>query len=580
MAKATLLGGRYQVGPTLGLGGMAEVKRGRDTRLGRDVAIKLLRPELAGDPTFIARFRREAQAAASLNHPTIVAVYDTGEDGKVPYIVMEYVEGRTLRDVLRDEGRMMPQRALEIVADVCAALEYSHVAGIVHRDIKPGNVMLNPAGIVKVMDFGIARATSSQTVTQTAAVLGTAQYLSPEQARGEHVDARSDIYSTGCLLYELLTHTPPFSGDSPVAVAYQHVREDPELPSRRAPGLDPALDAVVLKAMAKNPGNRYQTAAEFRDDILRAAAGRPVAATPILAPHDDATTLLTPSLTSSMPRVAEPRERLGRGAAYGLLALAVILVFGAAAFAARSLTGDREGNLVRMPDLIGKTEAQARKLIIDAGLEVGDVERRPVDPSKRQTQPPGTVIDQEPLGRISVPAGRDVDFVVSAGVRRVRVPQVVGTPLDEARAALADLQLAIARVDQVDGNHREGQVLVVNPPAGTEVEAGSKVIVAVASGKVVVPDVVGLLEDKAVEELRKAGFRVRVQREIRPEPAGTVVRTNPPGNAKAPAGSEVTIVVAEAEPSPEPSPEPTSEPIPTEPPPPTSEPSPTPTPAP
>ena len=235
MTETQLLGGRYELGETLGIGGMAEVFRGRDVRLGRDVAVKMLRPDLARDPSFQARFRREAQSAASLNHPAIVAVYDTGEDNGVttPYIVMEYVEGRTLREVLQTEGRLLPQRALEIVADVCAALEYSHRAGIIHRDIKPANVMLTPSGAVKVMDFGIARAVTdaSPTMTQTAAVIGTAQYLSPEQARGEHVDARSDLYSTGCLLYELLTGRPPFVGDSPVAVAYQHVREDP---TRRA----------------------------------------------------------------------------------------------------------------------------------------------------------------------------------------------------------------------------------------------------------------------------------------------------------------------------------------------------------
>ncbi|HVE62749.1 MAG TPA: Stk1 family PASTA domain-containing Ser/Thr kinase [Mycobacteriales bacterium] len=576
MAKATLLGDRYEVGQTLGIGGMAEVHLARDTRLGRDVAVKLLRSELAGDPTFIARFRREAQAAASLNHPNVVAVYDTGEDDGVPYIVMEYVEGRTLREVLRTEGRMLPQRALEIIADVCAALHYSHVAGIVHRDIKPANVMLTPAGIVKVMDFGIARATTSQTMTQTAAVLGTAQYLSPEQARGEHVDARSDIYSTGCLLYELLTSTPPFTGDSPVAVAYQHVREDPELPSQRTAGIEPAVDSIVLKAMAKNPGNRYQTASEFRDDLLRGAAGRPVAATPIL-PRDDAATLLTPISATVLPP-PEPPSRIGRGAAYGLLALAVLLVFGAAALVARSLTNDGGSDLIRMPDLIGKTEAQARALVEDAGLEVGEVSRQAVDPSKKTTQPPGEVIDQDPLGLIRVRAGASVKIVVSDGVRRVRVPNILGAQLDVARGELADLQLAISRVDSVDGDRRAGEVLAVNPPAGTELEAGSKVIVAVASGKVVVPDVVGLLEQEATNQLRAAGFRVRVEREVRSDmPAGTVVRMAPPGRAKAEAGSEVVIVVA-AEPAPPPSPSP--QPQPSEPPPstPPAEPSPTPTP--
>jgi len=577
MAKATLLGGRYEIGATLGVGGMAEVYRGRDARLGRDVAVKILRTELAADPTFIARFRREAQAAASLNHPHIVAVYDTGEDSGVPYIVMEHVEGQTLRDVLRG-GRMLPQRALEIVADVCSALEYSHVAGIVHRDIKPANVMLTTNGTVKVMDFGIARATTSQTMTQTAAVLGTVQYLSPEQARGEHVDARSDVYSTGCLLYELLTETPPFVGDSPVAVAYQHVREDPELPSRRAPGITPGMDAIVLKAMAKNPGNRYQTASDFREDLLRASAGRPVAATPILA-EEDATSLLMPEPgTALLPPFDRGPRRVGRGAGYALLALSVVLLFTSAALLARYLTRTGDSDVLQMPDLINRTEREARDLLAARGLEVGEVERQAVDPSQKQSQPAGTVIDQDPIGRVKVRAGADVKIVVSTGVRRVRIPSVVGALLGDARSQLADLQLQISRVDQVDGAKREGEVLVINPPPGTEVEAGSKVIVAVSTGKVAVPDVVGLDEETASNDLRKAGFTVKVQREVRDDqPAGTVVRMGPAAKTKARFGSEVIIVVAEApQPPPEPTDSPTAEPSPSQFP--TAEPSPTPTP--
>src|ERR687891_2410397 len=258
MEEPRRLGGRYELGPVLGRGGMAEVYHAHDTRLGRTVAVKTLRVDLARDPSFQARFRREAQSAASLNHPAIVAVYDTAEESDneghlLPYIVMEYVEGRTLRDILREGRKILPERALEITADVLSALDYSHRAGIVHRDIKPANVMLTPNGQVKVMDFGIARAVadSSATMTQTAAVLGTAQYLSPEQARGEPVDARSDIYSTGCLLYELLTGRPPFVGDSPVSVAYQHVREIPERPSLYNPEITDDVDAIVAKALTK-----------------------------------------------------------------------------------------------------------------------------------------------------------------------------------------------------------------------------------------------------------------------------------------------------------------------------------------
>src|SRR5215207_1599540 len=297
MTTPQVLGERYEIGGVLGRGGMAEVHRGRDLRLGREVAVKVLRHDLARDPSFQVRFRREAQAAASLNHPAIVAVYDTGEDrtatGATPYIVMEYVEGDTLRDVLRREGVLSPERAMNFAADICNALDFSHRNGIVHRDVKPGNVMVTPQGTVKVMDFGIARAVSDSaaTMTSTAAVIGTAQYLSPEQARGEGVDARSDVYSMGCLLYELVTGAPPFTGDSPVSVAYQHVREDPRLPSSINPQVPADLDAILLKAMSKNPANRYQSAADMRNDLLRALAGQRVEATPVMGDAEKTTIL-------------------------------------------------------------------------------------------------------------------------------------------------------------------------------------------------------------------------------------------------------------------------------------------------
>src|SRR6266571_2672543 len=284
MTQPRLLGGRYELDGVVGRGGMAEVYRARDIRLDRIVAVKTLRDDLARDQTFQARFRREAQSAASLNHPSIIAVYDTGEDTAgdvgVPYIVMEYADGRTLGDLLHDGRKLLVQRCLEITDGVLRALEYSHDNGIVHRDIKPANVMLTRSGDIKVMDFGIARALSGgqATITQTAQVIGTAQYMSPEQARGERVDARSDLYSTGCLLYELLTGRPPFSGDSPVAIAYQHVRENPVPPSQVDPEIPRWADAIVLKAMAKSPSDRYQNAAEMRADIQRAMSGMPVSA--------------------------------------------------------------------------------------------------------------------------------------------------------------------------------------------------------------------------------------------------------------------------------------------------------------
>ena len=320
MEEPRRLGGRYELGSVLGRGGMAEVHLAHDTRLGRTVAVKTLRADLARDPSFQARFRREAQSAASLNHPSIVAVYDTGEDYvdgvSIPYIVMEYVDGSTLRELLHSGRKLLPERSLEMTVGILQALEYCHRAGIVHRDIKPANVMLTRTGQVKVMDFGIARAMgdSGMTMTQTAAVIGTAQYLSPEQAKGEQVDARSDLYSTGCLLYELLTVRPPFVGDSPVAVAYQHVREEAQPPSVFDPEITPAMDAIVLKALTKDPNYRYQSADEMRADIEACLDGQPVAATAAMGsvgygygyPHQYATTAPPPrcprSRTPSTPR--------------------------------------------------------------------------------------------------------------------------------------------------------------------------------------------------------------------------------------------------------------------------------------
>ena len=321
------VGGRYELDDLLGRGGMAEVRRAVDRRLGRPVAVKQLRADLATDPTFQARFRREAQSAAGLNHPTIVAVYDTGEETdpitgvSIPYIVMELVEGPTLRDILRDGRKILPERALELTQGVLDALSYSHKAGIIHRDIKPANVMLTPSGVVKVMDFGIARAVAdtSATMTQTAAVIGTAQYLSPEQARGETVDARSDIYSAGCLLYELLVGRPPFIGESPVSVAYQHVREAPVPPSQLDPVITPEIDAVTLKALAKDPIDRYQSAREMKADIARVLAGQqatamvPRIAEPAAtraAGYDAPTRLVTPPPTNG----PDSNRRRGRGA--------------------------------------------------------------------------------------------------------------------------------------------------------------------------------------------------------------------------------------------------------------------------
>ena len=366
------LSDRYELGEILGFGGMSEVHLARDQRLHRDVAVKVLRADLARDPSFYLRFRREAQNAAALNHPAIVAVYDTGEaetpNGPLPYIVMEYVEGVTLRDIVHTEGPMEPQRAIEVIADACQALNFSHQHGIIHRDVKPANIMISKAGAVKVMDFGIARALAdASNVTQTAAVIGTAQYLSPEQARGEKVDARSDVYSLGCVLYEMLTGEPPFVGDSPVAVAYQHVREDPVPPSQRHEGISPELDAVVLKALAKNPDNRYQTAAEMRADLVKVHSGEQPDAPKVFT--DAERSSLMSAQPARSPDRAHRRRRASRsrstssGSARGsvgrwLIAVAVLAVLTVVVTIAINMFGGGTRD-VQVPDVSGQVSADA-----------------------------------------------------------------------------------------------------------------------------------------------------------------------------------------------------------------------------
>jgi len=344
---------RYEVGPLLGAGGMAEVYEGRDRLLARRVAIKVLLSQYARDQSFLLRFKREAQAAASLSHPNVVGVFDTGSEDGTNFIVMEFVDGRTLKDVVRQEGPLYPDRAAEICADVSAALMAAHARGLIHRDIKPGNVMLTPDGKVKVMDFGIARATTSETITQTAAVIGTAQYISPEQAQGQTVDYRSDLYSLGCCLFEMLTGTVPFTGATPVAIAYRHVREDPTPPRMLNPDVPPPLEAICLKAMAKLPDNRYQTAAELRSDLERYRNGEPVLATPLL--DSAATTQAIPGRAAAADQTAmlggtvaggptaydyaPPEERRRTSVGWVVLSLLALVVVGLVAFLiTRSLT--------------------------------------------------------------------------------------------------------------------------------------------------------------------------------------------------------------------------------------------------
>ncbi|MEV0896963.1 Stk1 family PASTA domain-containing Ser/Thr kinase [Actinoplanes sp. NPDC049802] len=574
-AQARLLGGRYQVGELLGYGGMAEVHRGRDLRLGRDVAIKMLRTDLARDATFQERFRREAQNSAALNHPAIVAVYDTGEEisatgEKLPFIVMEFVNGRTLKEVLAQEQRLQPRRALEIIADICAALEFSHRHGIIHRDIKPGNVMITQNGQVKVMDFGIARALASgaTTMTQTSAVIGTAQYLSPEQARGESVDARSDVYAAGCVLFELVIGHPPFVGDSPVSVAYQHVREDPRTPSSINREVPPDIDAIVLKALAKNPLNRYQSAQEMRADALRAVSGRPVMATPVMSQAETvamtsgqqqwqpqgATTMQRPvSPAMATPQRPESRSSWVMAAVAGVAVLAVVVLGVALAWDRDSKTPtSTEPQAVPMPTLVGLTQDQAK-------AELARLQLTNVVPQKPTTGEDcdGKVAEQNPDAGTTVKLTDQVSYQVCNKPDKVTVP--TGLVSGTSAAAKAAIEGAGLQVDfqSVNSVAEKGQVLEVEDE-GKEVPPNTTITVKVSNNNlVIVPDVKNRSQETA-EALLEENFLtfnvVYVQADGEP---GTVIGQDPKAGKKVEKNRQVTIqVIAEAEPDPSGSPSP------------------------
>jgi serine/threonine-protein kinase len=549
MSAGRLLGGRYQVGEVLGYGGMAEVHRGRDLRLGRDVAIKMLRTDLARDPTFQMRFRREAQNAASLNHPAIVAVYDTGEEQAptgetIPYIVMEFVNGRTLKEVLTAEGRLMPRRALEITADICAALEFSHRHGIIHRDIKPGNVMLTQTGQVKVMDFGIARALASgaSTMTQTSAVIGTAQYLSPEQARGEAVDARSDVYATGCVLFELLTGNPPFVGDNPVSVAYQHVREDPMPPSDANRDVTSDIDAVVLKALAKNRMNRYQSAAEMRGDLLRAANGRPVLATPVMREVEAAPMAAPPPRvvgnrnTGTMARVGNSQRR--RASTWVLVALTILGVLAVVALGAGLYLANKP-QLVSVPDLKGSTQTEADAKLRDSKLNAGTPTTVAGDCTK------DTVVNQDPTAGTQTHQGTTVTYQICGGPATVQVPDVSKRKEADADVQLTQVGFTTGHAD-VDSEQAKGTVISTTPPAGTTVAKGTKITVNVSLGnEAAVPDLSGLSLSSAKNKLSAVGF---TNVKTAPQPVtdsaqvNKVVGQDPPKNTVKKFTDPVTVV--------------------------------------
>ena len=535
------LGDRYELGQVIGRGGMAEVRLARDLRLGRTVAIKQLRIDLAADPIFQERFRREAQAAAGLNHPTIVAVYDTGEtvlpDGQhVPYIVMEYVQGQTLREVMRTNSNIKPERALEITAEILSALEYSHRAGIVHRDIKPGNVMVTPEGKVKVMDFGIARAIadSASAMTQTAAVIGTAQYLSPEQARGEMVDARSDIYSTGCVLYELLTGRPPFVGDSPVSIAYQHVREDAQPPSQLNGDVGSSVDAIVAHALSKNLQTRYQNASEMRSDIERVLKGLAVTHS-IGETQVVAATTVAPVGSRRAESEQPNRKKIIWASLVGFFAL---IGLGAALF----FLFQDEAQLVTVPNVVDKTYAAAERELTTLGFVV---ERQDVP----DTSEAETVLDQNPTAGSDAELGSTVILTVSSGPDKVIVPDIIGDPFEIAKKTLEALGLKVGEPQMVDDPAPAGQVLAADPPVGAEVDPGSTITLRVSQGKITVENFTGLAEQEAIDLIEAAGLKARVRYRDTGNSGdnGTVVDQSPAAGSTLAPGSTVTIWVGKTE---------------------------------
>lgn len=546
-----VLSDRYELTRILGRGGMAEVYAAHDRVLQRNVAVKLLLERFKEDSAFTRRFSDEARHAARLNHPNLVAVYDTGSTDGQPFIVMELVDGRSLQEALAENAIDLTS-AINVVAAVCEALGYAHDRGVIHRDVKPGNIMLAHDGSVKVTDFGIARAIGNDTVTRTAAVLGTAAYLSPEQAQGGAIDPRSDLYSLGVVLYEAVTGTQPFRGDSAVTVAYQHVQEQPRPPRERNPVISVALEAVVLRALTKNPANRYQHAADMHADLLAARDGHPVAAPPLLS--QDATMLLEPALTERASRLNRRQTRQRRSIA-GLLALLGVLAVVGIGYGVASLFTGPSTEIATVPDVTNETEAVAVALIIRDGFE--PVLRYVVV----DEEPYDMVLTQSPSGLTEAVVRSQVVLQIAARPETTSVPNVNGLTEEAALAALREAGLVRGTVSRTASNRvPQGQVISSDPSQGTVVPRGSAVSYVISDGEetVRVRPVSNTAEADAVARLREQGLEVAIERTFSATvPEGFVISQDPAAGTEVPVGSIVTIMVSQGSglpPSPPPGP--------------------------
>ncbi len=566
----TLFGDRYELHSRIARGGMSDVYLARDLLLERPVAVKVLFPQFAADPSFVERFRREAQSAANLSHPNIVGIYDWGREGSTYFLVMEYVEGRSLADVLRAEGRLHPERVADIGIDAASGLAAAHRAGGTIRDVKPGNLLIDAGGQVKVADFGIATAVAQGQggLTQTGTVMGTATYLSPEQAQGQAVDPRSDLYSLGIVLYEAVTGRPPFVGDNPVALAYQHVQEVPPSMAQLGTEVPAALEAIIMKLLAKEPDARYPTADALRADLRRFREGAqlpPSAAAPPIVPPGpptqpaapiepplDATTTMAPGAvpppagTQTMPVAHdyvydEPRRRIAWVVAGTILMLVLVVGFVVLLIQALDTDDGPVAANIEVPSVVNEQVAEATRILQDAGFEVeiervanGDVEE-------------GVVFDQDPRGGTDAPEGSTVTLMVSAGAEPVPVANVVGKTVEDARAELMQ-QGFVVEINAVESSDApEGEVLAQRPPAGTELVPGETVVLDVSPGpgETPVPDVAGQTAVNATQILNDAGFRVSQADEAsNTVPVGVVIRTEPSANTPLEDGETVTIFIS------------------------------------